>query len=271
MKVTFLIGMITCIASAAFAHISYTGGYSGAPGTRTCAASCHGGTGGSLVVTGFPTAYQPGQSYRVVVKHTSGSPIVNFNVTTRVGSTNTVGGTFAAATNSTLYTGTDGGVYASPHLIDSAVFLWTAPSSGTGPITFYAAAFQGTTTSSNGQSRSLSIASTEIVTAVDNQVPLPARFQLEQNYPNPFNPGTSITFRLSDGQSGSVGVTAAGFLVNLSIYDVLGRRVETFVEAALPPGVYTIRWDASSYSAGVYFCCLRAGDFITTRRMTLLK
>jgi hypothetical protein len=163
-----LIVLMFCIAAAASAHNSYTGGYSGAPGTRTCASACHGGAAGTLAVTGFPATYQPGQTYRIVVKHNAGSPIVNFNATTRIGSTSSIAGTFTPTTNCTLYAGTDGGVYANPHSIDSAVFQWTAPARGTGTISFYAAAFQGTTSSSRGQSGSIVVTSTEIVITVQD-------------------------------------------------------------------------------------------------------
>jgi len=157
---------IVCCATISFAHNSYTGGYSGAPGRSTCASSCHGGTGGTLVVTGFPSTYQPLQVYTITVRHNGGSRIVNFNATTRIGSTTTVAGTFTAGLNSILYTGADGGVYASPHSIDSAIFQWTAPAAGAGTVNFYAAAFQGTTSSANGQSSRVTLSASESITSV---------------------------------------------------------------------------------------------------------
>ena len=81
-----------------------------------------------------------------------------------------------------------------------------------------------------------------------------------QNYPNPFNPNTVISFRLS----------VAG-QVTLKIYDVLGKEVETLVSEKLEAGTYSVNWDASKYSSGVYFYRIQAGDFVDTKRMTFIK
>jgi hypothetical protein len=83
---------------------------------------------------------------------------------------------------------------------------------------------------------------------------------LSQNYPNPFNPTTAISYQL----------LAIGF-VRLEVYDVLGRPITTLVNEHQPPGQYTLRWDASGMPSGVYLYKLTAGDFVATRRMTLLR
>jgi hypothetical protein len=91
---------------------------------------------------------------------------------------------------------------------------------------------------------------------------------LEQNYPNPFNPTTAISYQLS-----------AVSPVTLKVFDVLGRDVATLVNEVRQPGVYTVRWDASSFPSGVYFYSLQArlasggqaGDFGSTRKMLLIK
>jgi hypothetical protein len=260
MRKAMIVGFTLVICSMASAHNSYTGGYSGAPGTLKCASACHGGTGGTVVITGFPWSYVPGRIYRVVVARAAGSPIVNFNATTRVGSTTTVGGTFAAITNSALFTGADGGVYASPHAIDSAVFTWTAPAQGTGPVTFYAAAYQGTTTSRNGQSSAVTITSTEVVTKVEDEITSLSRFNLLQNFPNPFNPSTTIRYRLD-----------APGTVSLKIFNAVGEEIAVLADGHRSAGSYTVRWDAAALPSGVYFCRLRAGGFQETRRMVLAK
>lgn len=259
MKRAILLTLLS-FAAIASAHNSYTGGYSGAPGMRTCASSCHGSGSGTLVVSGFPASYVPGQTYQLTVAHIGGSRIVNFNLTTRIGSTSVVGGTFAPVSNSTLYSGADGGVYASPHSIDSAVINWTAPAKGAGPVTLYAAAFQGTTSSGSGQSRALSITSAEIVTSVDNENSVPLAFSLYQNYPNPFNPSTAISFRLS-----------AVSLVTLRVSNALGEEVATLVNEFRPAGTHTVQWNASSLPSGIYFYRLQAGTFVETKKMTLLR
>jgi hypothetical protein len=178
----------------------------------------------------------------------------------RVGSSSTVAGAFTTVTNSVLYTGADGGVYASPHSIDSAVFQWTAPSAGTGTVNFYAAAFQGTTSSGNGQSSRVTISAAEITTSVVNQALLPNEFTLGQNYPNPFNPNTRIGFRVS----------GSGF-VSLKVYDVLGREVRTLVNEELKADSYETTFNATGLSSGVYFYHLRAGEFTQTKRVILLR
>jgi serine protease len=94
----------------------------------------------------------------------------------------------------------------------------------------------------------------------DNTTATPATFRLAQNYPNPFNPATNFEFQIAQRE-----------LVNLKIFDVLGREIATLVNELRPAGVYTIRWDASSLPSGVYFYRLRAGDFVETRKMVFAK
>ncbi|MFQ6607174.1 MAG: T9SS type A sorting domain-containing protein [Fidelibacterota bacterium] len=95
----------------------------------------------------------------------------------------------------------------------------------------------------------------------------PGSFVLYQNYPNPFNPLTSIRF-----------VAPGAGYVNLVIYDILGREVETLVsgqlESVVPvgkQGEYEVTWDATKYPSGVYFYQLQVGDFSQTRKLLLMK
>jgi hypothetical protein len=94
---------------------------------------------------------------------------------------------------------------------------------------------------------------------------VPQTFALQQNYPNPFNPETVIAFELAEARP-----------VNLVIYDVLGRAVATLVDAALSAGRYTAVWDGRTAggepaAGGVYLYRLRAGSFVQTRTLTLLR
>ena len=89
---------------------------------------------------------------------------------------------------------------------------------------------------------------------------IPERFELQQNYPNPFNPTTAISFLLS-----------ANSLVTLKVYDVLGKEVATLVNGQLSAGSYQTTFDASHLSSGVYLYQLRAGDYVQTRKMALMK
>jgi hypothetical protein len=74
---------------------------------------------------------------------------------------------------------------------------------------------------------------------------IPAQFELFQNYPNPFNPSTTIGYSLPFGNS--------EFSVQLDLYDILGRKVETLVSEKQKSGRYQVIWNAFKYSSGVYF------------------
>ncbi|MCU0372421.1 MAG: C25 family cysteine peptidase, partial [Ignavibacteria bacterium] len=89
---------------------------------------------------------------------------------------------------------------------------------------------------------------------------LPKEYSLMQNYPNPFNPVTKINFALPK----------QGF-VSLKIYDVLGREVSTLVNEVRQAGAYSVDFDASHLSSGVYFYRLESGSFSDIKRMILVK
>ncbi len=102
----------------------------------------------------------------------------------------------------------------------------------------------------------------------DNDLPVavaendgPVSIQLDQNYPNPFNPTTTIRFSVVE--SGKV---------SLKVYDMLGRNVDTIIENDLmTPGSYSIQYDGTNLSSGMYFYRLENGSSIVTKRMTLIK
>ncbi|HMB92856.1 MAG TPA: T9SS type A sorting domain-containing protein, partial [Rhodothermales bacterium] len=89
---------------------------------------------------------------------------------------------------------------------------------------------------------------------------IPTAYQLHANYPNPFNPTTTLRFDLP-----------ASSEVTLTIYDMLGREVETLVASTLAAGRYTFAWEATDRPSGLYLARLRAGRFVQTQRMMLLK
>jgi hypothetical protein len=257
-KVLFAFLLMSGIASA---HNSYTGNYSGSPGHSSCASSCHGGSAGTATVSGFPATYVPGQNYTIILRHNGGARIVNFNATTRLGSTTTVAGTFAAIQNATLYTGADGGVYASPHSIDSVLFRWTAPATGSGTVNFYLASYQGTTSSSNGQSTRITLTATESTTEVrDPAANQPEGFWLAQNYPNPFNPSTTVNFSVPRGGR-----------TTIRIFNALGAEVATILDGWTEAGLHSIRWNAAGLTSGIYFMQLQSGGSIESRKLILMK
>gem|GEM_PF-1674863 len=89
---------------------------------------------------------------------------------------------------------------------------------------------------------------------------LPINYSLSQNYPNPFNPATKINFA----------IPKQGF-VTLKIYDIIGREIKTLVNEVKQAGYYTVDFNGSSLASGVYFYRIQSGDFVTVKRMVLVK
>ncbi len=88
----------------------------------------------------------------------------------------------------------------------------------------------------------------------------PVSANLFQNYPNPFNPSTKIDFRIVDLE-----------FVNLKVYDILGKEVATLVDEEKVAGEYKIQFNAANLPSGFYFYQLKAGEYVETRKMVLLK
>lgn len=88
----------------------------------------------------------------------------------------------------------------------------------------------------------------------------PMEFVLEQNYPNPFNPSTTISFAIPYDQ-----------FVSLKVYNSIGEEVSTLVNEVISAGSYTINFDANHLMSGVYFYTFKAGSFVQTNKMTLMK
>jgi hypothetical protein len=94
---------------------------------------------------------------------------------------------------------------------------------------------------------------------------VPATFTLHQNFPNPFNPITILKYDLPSDA-----------LVTLSIYNMLGREITQLVNTNQEAGFKSVQWNATDsfgkpVSAGVYLYQIRAGEFVQTRKMVLLK
>ena len=102
--------------------------------------------------------------------------------------------------------------------------------------------------------------STNGITSVAEESPVPTVFALAQNYPNPFNPSTEIQY--------SVPVSG---LVMLKVYDILGQEVATLRNEETPAGTHTVTWNASSFPSGLYFVRMNAGKFSDVRKVLLLK
>jgi hypothetical protein len=90
-------------------------------------------------------------------------------------------------------------------------------------------------------------------------------YKLEQNYPNPFNPTTKISFAIP------LFGGARGGSVTLKVYDVLGNEVRTLIIEGMAAGYHSVDFTATNLPSGVYFYQLRAGAFVETRKMILLR
>jgi hypothetical protein len=88
----------------------------------------------------------------------------------------------------------------------------------------------------------------------------PDKFEMLQNYPNPFNPATTIIFSVREKS-----------FVRLAVYNTLAKEIDVLVAQVLTPGRYSVGWDASDFSSGVYFCRLQSSRIIETRKLLLLR
>ena len=98
-----------------------------------------------------------------------------------------------------------------------------------------------------------------------NRELLPDAFALHQNYPNPFNPVTTLRYDLTKQAT-----------VNITIYDMLGKQVKTLINQTQNAGYRSVIWDATNdyskpVSAGIYLYQIQAGEYISTKKMVLLK
>ena len=89
---------------------------------------------------------------------------------------------------------------------------------------------------------------------------IPTNFSLKQNYPNPFNPSTKIQFSLPSSSH-----------VTLNIFNLLGEQISVLVNKKLSAGTYNYSWNAENLSSGIYIFQLKAGNFVSQRKMVFLK
>jgi hypothetical protein len=101
----------------------------------------------------------------------------------------------------------------------------------------------------------------EITTSLQmssNQVP--HALNLSQNYPNPFNPSTTIRYGLPNRS-----------YVTLTVFNTLGQSVSTLVNGEQDAGYHEVQFDGKDLSSGIYFYRLQAGEFVSTKRMLIMK
>jgi len=88
----------------------------------------------------------------------------------------------------------------------------------------------------------------------------PSEYALNQNYPNPFNPSTKINFS----------IPSEGF-VTLDVYNAIGQKVASLVNETKADGNYSVDFNASTLTSGIYFYKISAGNFTETKKMILMK
>jgi photosystem II stability/assembly factor-like uncharacterized protein len=103
-----------------------------------------------------------------------------------------------------------------------------------------------------------------LLTSLEDEEEQPTEFKLEQNYPNPFNPSTSIQYTIGSRQ-----------FVQLKVFDVLGNEIVTLVNEEKPAGTYDVEFQSTvgsqQLASGIYYYQLRAGKYLETKKMILLK
>lgn len=100
----------------------------------------------------------------------------------------------------------------------------------------------------------------DYTTDVEYQPAMVETFALYQNYPNPFNPNTIIRYQLPSAS-----------YVELKVFDVLGREIAILISEEQIAGMYEVEFNAAGLPSGFYFYSLNTGDFVSTKKMVLLK
>jgi Secretion system C-terminal sorting domain len=98
------------------------------------------------------------------------------------------------------------------------------------------------------------------ITDVKNEEVKVLDYRLNQNYPNPFNPTTMISFSIPQKEN-----------VTLNVYNLLGQKVAAVLNSELESGSHAVSFNAENLSAGIYFYTIKAGNFVSTKKMMLLK
>jgi hypothetical protein len=161
------------------------------------------------------------------------------------------------AVNDQLIAGTDdNGAYLS---VDNGV-TWTSFSSGIPANTRIWSLAASRDSIFAGTSSGIWVTGSPTEVKVEREISVPLTFTLKQNYPNPFNPSTIIKYQIpKDG------------LVTLKVYDVLGEEVKTLVNEYKNIGRYEVKFDASELASGMYIYQLKSGEFISSKKMMVIK
>ena len=101
----------------------------------------------------------------------------------------------------------------------------------------------------------------KIIDAIEEDLAeIPKVFALYQNFPNPFNPATTIRYDVPKATH-----------VTIKVYDILGREVAVLVDKDQTAAAHSILWNAKEFASGVYMYRIIAGDFVSVRKLVLMK
>ncbi len=98
------------------------------------------------------------------------------------------------------------------------------------------------------------------IVSVNSDPDIPAIYELHQNYPNPFNPSTTIKFAIPEATN-----------VRLTIFNAIGEAVAVLIDTEKQAGSYTMNWNASHNASGIYFYRLETANFVSVKKMMLIK
>jgi len=137
----------------------------------------------------------------------------------------------------------------------TSLHVWAFNNNGTANVQVQVGTFR------NPNDRiTIDFTATTIPVSVEDETVAVEKFFIEQNYPNPFNPSTKIKY----------GIAKAGN-VEISVYNILGSKVASLVNGFKPAGTYSVNFDASKLSSGIYFYKITANGFVQTKKMILEK
>jgi hypothetical protein len=250
------------MAGQAFGHANYIG-YSGAPGSLgKCAVDCHGTSGGTIVVSGFPAEYVPGQRYTIWVSHTGGASIVNFNCSIRDSASGQPSGTLDPGIGTEVYTAggpEPTGAHFTTQGRDSGTIKWTAGASGTGAVMLYLSGLQSGMSGPN----TVIVARAARGAGVGENSTAPAAAMLVVD-----NPVVRDYLVLRVGPTG-------GGPAQVRILSSLGTRVAS-IAVPKADGVQTLVWRpvdgmGRRLAPGSYYTVLTAGDMRQIRRFMIVR
>lgn len=265
----------------AFSEGSFISEKTGAPGEDDCS-TCHGNlnTGSGSIAFTSPDGYtasatydfslvvgQSGQKrwgFQLTALDASDEPAGDFTISDFARIQETQGSSGRFYLTHTPF-GTDAGTL---NMCTGWSFKWTAPSSNVGDITFHIACIAANNdddTEGDFTYTTTKVLSPATPVSEDGLPALPLDPSLSQNFPNPFNPETTVEYDLP--RSGEV---------SMEIFNIRGQKVAVLQQGHVSAGHHLVSWNGVDQqgvqvASGIYFYRLRAGDYVETRRMTLLK